>query len=137
MDWPGLSSSLDPRPIGSFPGPVSPRGSQRPLLARSRSCVERLLVQLEWLEGALELVIDDLHELDCEDALAGLEVPVVSANTVRTNMRHIYSDAIPDAVRLLGRYLTTRSSASLNSSPTRSSTRTRAARPSLAHASSG
>jgi LuxR family maltose regulon positive regulatory protein len=36
--------------------------------------VERLLTQLERLEEPLELVIDDLHELDCEDALAWLEV---------------------------------------------------------------
>ena len=36
--------------------------------------VERLLVQLERLEEPLELVIDDLHELDSEDALAWLEM---------------------------------------------------------------
>jgi LuxR family transcriptional regulator, maltose regulon positive regulatory protein len=36
--------------------------------------VERLLAQLERLEDPLALVIDDLHELDCEDALAWLEM---------------------------------------------------------------
>jgi LuxR family maltose regulon positive regulatory protein len=36
--------------------------------------VERLLTQLERIEEPLELVVDDLHELDCEDALAWLEV---------------------------------------------------------------
>ena len=36
--------------------------------------VERLLTQLERLEDPLELVIDDLHELNCEDALAWLEM---------------------------------------------------------------
>ena len=36
--------------------------------------VERLLTQLERLEEPLELVIDDLHELDSEDALAWLEM---------------------------------------------------------------
>ena len=36
--------------------------------------VERLLVQLERLEEPLELVIDDLHELDSDDALAWLEM---------------------------------------------------------------
>ena len=36
--------------------------------------VERLLAQLERLEEPLELVIDDLHELDSEDALAWLEL---------------------------------------------------------------
>jgi LuxR family maltose regulon positive regulatory protein len=36
--------------------------------------VERLLTQLERLEEPLALVIDDLHELDCEDALAWLEM---------------------------------------------------------------
>jgi LuxR family transcriptional regulator, maltose regulon positive regulatory protein len=36
--------------------------------------VERLLTQLERLEEPLTLVIDDLHELDCEDALAWLEM---------------------------------------------------------------
>jgi LuxR family maltose regulon positive regulatory protein len=36
--------------------------------------VERLLTQLGRLEEPLELVIDDLHELDCEDALAWLEM---------------------------------------------------------------
>ncbi len=36
--------------------------------------VERLVVQLERLEEPLELVIDDLHELDSEDALAWLEM---------------------------------------------------------------
>ena len=35
--------------------------------------VERLLTQLERLEDPLELVIDDLHELDCEEALTCLE----------------------------------------------------------------
>ena len=35
--------------------------------------VERLLDQLERIEEPLELVIDDLHELDSEDALAWLE----------------------------------------------------------------
>ena len=35
--------------------------------------VERLLAQLKRLEHPLELVIDDLHELHCEDALACLE----------------------------------------------------------------
>ena len=35
--------------------------------------VERLLTQLERLEDPLELVIDDLHELDCEEALGWLE----------------------------------------------------------------
>ena len=41
MDWPGLSSSLDPQPIGSFPDPVSSSGCQRPLRVRSRSSVPR------------------------------------------------------------------------------------------------
>ena len=36
--------------------------------------VERLLTQLERLEDPLELVIDDLQELNCEDALAWLEM---------------------------------------------------------------
>ena len=36
--------------------------------------VERLLQQLERIEEPLELVIDDLHELDSEDALAWLEM---------------------------------------------------------------
>ena len=36
--------------------------------------VERLLHQLERIEEALVLVIDDLHELDSEDALAWLEM---------------------------------------------------------------
>jgi LuxR family maltose regulon positive regulatory protein len=36
--------------------------------------VERLLHQLERIEEPLELVIDDLHELDSEDALAWLEM---------------------------------------------------------------
>ena len=36
--------------------------------------VEGLLDQLERVEEPLTLVIDDLHELDCEDALAWLEV---------------------------------------------------------------
>ena len=36
--------------------------------------VERLLAQLERLEEPLELVIDDLHELGTEDALAWLEL---------------------------------------------------------------
>ena len=36
--------------------------------------VERLLAQLERLEEPLVLVIDDLHELDSEDALAWLEM---------------------------------------------------------------
>ncbi len=36
--------------------------------------VERLLAQLDQLEDPLALVIDDLHELDSEDALAWLEL---------------------------------------------------------------
>jgi LuxR family transcriptional regulator, maltose regulon positive regulatory protein len=36
--------------------------------------VERLLAQLERLEDLVELVIDDLHELGSEDALAWLEI---------------------------------------------------------------
>lgn len=36
--------------------------------------VERLLNQLERLEAPPELVVDDLHELDCEEALAWLEL---------------------------------------------------------------
>ena len=36
--------------------------------------VERLLVQLDGLAEAVELVIDDLHELESEDALAWLEM---------------------------------------------------------------
>ena len=36
--------------------------------------VERLLAQLERLEAPLELVIDDLHELGTDDALAWLEL---------------------------------------------------------------
>ena len=36
--------------------------------------VERLLAQLEKLEQPVQLVIDDLHELDSEDALAWLEM---------------------------------------------------------------
>jgi LuxR family maltose regulon positive regulatory protein len=36
--------------------------------------VVRLLAQLERLEEPLELVIDDLHELDSDDALAWLEM---------------------------------------------------------------
>jgi LuxR family maltose regulon positive regulatory protein len=38
------------------------------------SVVERLLSQLDGLEEPLELVIDDLHELDSEDARAWLEL---------------------------------------------------------------
>ncbi len=36
--------------------------------------VERLLAQLERLEAPVQLLIDDLHELDSEDALAWLEM---------------------------------------------------------------
>ena len=41
--------------------------------------VERLLHQLERIEEPLELVIDDLHELDSEDALAWLEMLLSAA----------------------------------------------------------
>ena len=52
---------------------VIERVSPAPRLAGT-AVVERLLAQLERLAAPLDLVIDDLHELDSDDALAWLEL---------------------------------------------------------------
>ena len=56
------------------PATRSSSGSVRRRASPALAVVERLLAQLERLEEPLELVIDDLHELGSEDALAWLEL---------------------------------------------------------------
>ena len=56
------------------PATRSSSGSVRRRASPASAVVERLLAQLERLEEPLELVIDDLHELGTDDALAWLEL---------------------------------------------------------------